>query len=112
MDSSTQPPVNAGQRVVLIRMHDDPDPVSPGTMGTVHRVILNERGWVIGVDWDDGRPCPLVPGDRFIIELDPPEELLRDLGTAIVYDFPPRHAARTAQIPLFAEAPDPICNVG
>jgi len=100
-------PVEVGRRIVLIRMHGGPDPVKPGTMGTVQRVQRVDDDWVIGMQWDDGRPCALVfPGDRFIIE----NEEIIELESAIVFDFPSTHKPRSKQIPLFVEVPDPVCT--
>ena len=49
-----------GTRLELISMGKDPDPVPPGTRGTVERV--NSLG-DIEVDWDNGRSLSLIPGE-------------------------------------------------
>lgn len=49
----------AGNRVVLVRMADDPRPVPPGTKGTV--MFVDGLG-TVHVRWDDGRRLGLVPG--------------------------------------------------
>lgn len=61
-----------GDRIRLVFMDDDPDPIQPGQLGTV--VDLNVIGseqtrWLqIAVDWDDGRSLMLAcPPDRFEI---------------------------------------------
>ena len=64
-----------GDRVRLIAMHDDPDPIPPGQLGTVVSVSRPGAGtdtWhQIDVAWDNGRTLMIVsPPDRF--------ELVRD----------------------------------
>jgi len=59
-----------GDRIRLIAMPDDPNPVSAGSTGTVTFVNAHgsgERAWrQIGVDWDSGRGLMLtVPPDEF-----------------------------------------------
>lgn len=51
-----------GKRVRLIEMFDDPDPVTPGTEGTVYNVGAD----VINVEWDNGRMLGMIwELDRF-----------------------------------------------
>lgn len=55
-----------GDRVELITMPNDPNPIEPGTRGTV---ILDPvwvfDSWQIGMKWDNGRTLNLsVPPDR------------------------------------------------
>ena len=57
MTSLNYPP---GTRLELISMGKDPDPVPPGTRGTVERV--NSLG-DIEVVWDNGRSLSLIPGE-------------------------------------------------
>lgn len=55
--------VPVGTRIELIEMEDDPNPVSPGTRGTVTGV---DDAASIMVDWDDGSSLSLVYGvDRY-----------------------------------------------
>jgi hypothetical protein len=59
-----------GDRIRLVAMPDDPDPVSPGTTGTVKSVTQHGAGrdaWLqVDVNWDNGRKLMLsVPPDRF-----------------------------------------------
>mgnify|MGYP003464257770 FL=1 len=49
-----------GTRLELISMGKDPDPVHPGTRGTVERV--NSYG-DIEMSWDNGRTLSLIPGE-------------------------------------------------
>ena len=59
-----------GDRIRLISMADDPDPIQPGQLGTIAHVDVFGSGpeqWMqISVDWDNGRKLMLVcPPDRF-----------------------------------------------
>lgn len=57
---------NIGDRIELLAMPDDPDPIPVGTKGTVDYVsdpihFRGEAPWVqIGVKWDNGRTLALV----------------------------------------------------
>jgi hypothetical protein len=58
--------VKVGDRVRMVNMPDDPDPIEPGTEGTVTKV--QPRVDVIDVKWDNGRTLNLVMGvDEFTI---------------------------------------------
>ncbi len=66
-----------GDRLRLIAMHDDPDPIPAGQLGTVVGVtrLGGSDAWdQIDVAWDNGRTLMLVsPPDRFeIVESDGP----------------------------------------
>ena len=59
-----------GDRIRIISMPDDPNPVPVGSTGTVTFVNSHgsgTRAWLqIGVDWDNGRRLMLnVPPDEF-----------------------------------------------
>ena len=61
-----------GDRIKLIAMPDDPDPISAGTMGTVvsvDQIGVGREAWLpVDVDWDNGRQLMLtVPPDDFEI---------------------------------------------
>ncbi|WP_442510560.1 DUF4314 domain-containing protein [Novipirellula sp. SH528] len=60
-----------GDRIRLLTMPDDPDPVPIGTTGTVRAIshVSSRPAFTqIGVDWDNGRRLMLtVPPDRFEI---------------------------------------------
>jgi hypothetical protein len=60
--------LKAGDRVVMVKMDNDPRPIAPGTQGTVERVnwIHRDRGEAqVMVSWDTGRSLMvLVPEDR------------------------------------------------
>jgi len=59
------PDVQKGDRVRMIHMPDDPDPIPAGSTGTVTRVTTGPLAQV-SVDWDNGRSLNLVPGtDEF-----------------------------------------------
>lgn len=55
------PAVKPGDRVRLIHMPSDPDPINPGATGTVVAVVGGDFPQV-QVDWDDGRSLALLPG--------------------------------------------------
>lgn len=56
---------NIGDRIELVHMGDDPDPITPGTRGTIDHIGGTFQGQTqIGVDWDNGRALMvLIPGD-------------------------------------------------
>jgi len=59
---SLHPPTDKpkeGMRIRLISMVDDPNPVSPGTEGTIR--LVDDIG-TIHVRWDDGRQLGVIPG--------------------------------------------------
>jgi len=59
--------VQIGDRIRLLHMPDDPDPIPAGSTGTVVRVTDGPLAQ-ISVDWDNGRCLNLVPEiDRFEI---------------------------------------------
>jgi len=59
------PSMQIGVRIRLIQMPDDPDPIPPGSTGTITRVTDGPYAQ-IEVRWDCGRSLSLVPGvDRF-----------------------------------------------
>jgi hypothetical protein len=58
--------VAIGDRIELVEMHDDPDPIPAGTQGTVDWVNELPEFAQIGVRWDNGRTLMLcVPPDSF-----------------------------------------------
>lgn len=59
LDELRQPcPEAVGQRIELIAMPDDPDPIAPGSRGTV----TGGTGGQMRVAWDCGRSIMLIPG--------------------------------------------------
>lgn len=56
-------PCKIGDRIKLIEMPNDPDPIPVGTTGTVldvHRVRLQSGYWQIAVKWDIDRSLSVV----------------------------------------------------
>jgi hypothetical protein len=54
-----------GERIELIEMVDDPNPIEPGTKGTISKIDSIGQ---IHVDWDNGRTLALLPGvDKYKI---------------------------------------------
>ncbi|MGV3483348.1 MAG: DUF4314 domain-containing protein [Planctomycetaceae bacterium] len=57
--------LKVGDRVRLVSMGDDPDPIPAGEIGTVVGVYPQDDWQQIDVDWDCGRSLMLVtPPDR------------------------------------------------
>ena len=59
---------SVGERVELVSMTDDPDPIAPGSAGTVYLVTELKFGsspeWQVHVKWDSGRTLScIVPPD-------------------------------------------------
>jgi len=54
--------VEVGMRIKLIAMHDDPDPVPPGTIGEVINVSNVFGDTIIGVKWENGRTLNVIKG--------------------------------------------------
>jgi Domain of unknown function (DUF4314) len=55
-----------GDRIRLLAMPDDPDPVPAGTCGVITDVHAHSDWMQIEVEWDNGRKLMLtVPPDRF-----------------------------------------------
>jgi hypothetical protein len=56
-----------GKRIKLIKM-DDPDPVEPGTLGTVIKGGMVQNEMIYVVEWDNGRGLNLIEGiDKYEI---------------------------------------------
>jgi hypothetical protein len=55
-----------GDRIRLVAMTDDPDPIAAGTTGTV-TAVRQHRTWAqVDVAWENGRKLMLVvPPDQF-----------------------------------------------
>lgn len=57
--------IQKGDRIRLLSMPDDPDPIPVGSTGTIESVTTGPLGQV-RVTWDSGRSLNLIPGvDRF-----------------------------------------------
>jgi hypothetical protein len=58
-----------GDRIRLVSMPDDPDPIEPGSEGTVLDVTdlqgLGKSSFQISVDWDNGRRLCLIERDTW-----------------------------------------------
>lgn len=58
---SRTPPFEPGDRIRVDLMPNDPDPIPPGTAGTVESVDhLFENSWQVRVNWDIKRSLSLV----------------------------------------------------
>ena len=53
-----------GERIRLISMPEDPDPIPAGSLGTVRAIHPHHRWTQVEVDWDNGRRLMLsLPDD-------------------------------------------------
>lgn len=57
----------AGDRVRMIGVMEDPDPLPVGAEGTVRGVSPAPPFAQIDVEWDNGRTLFLLPGDPFVV---------------------------------------------
>ena len=56
-----KPPFQTGDRIRLVSMAQDPDPIEAGAEGTVIIEPVHFQGsWNVTVDWDNGRSLSLV----------------------------------------------------
>lgn len=61
-----------GDRIRLISMTDDPNPIPTGATGTVAGSYLHD-GWTqVDVDWDSGRSLMLTIPPDVIERIEPP----------------------------------------
>ena len=69
LNSIPKAPAAINDRVMLVRMPNDPCPIEPGTWGTVTCLSKwTDGSWTLGVKWDNGRTLGLVyPEDRFVV---------------------------------------------
>jgi transcription antitermination factor NusG len=57
--------MRAGDRIEMVGMFHDPDPILPGEKGTVLRVRPEGQETVLSVKWDSGRSLNvLLPFDK------------------------------------------------
>jgi hypothetical protein len=75
--------MKTGQRIKLIRMPDDPNPIPPGTTGTITSIsevmVPGSPFTQVGVNWDNGRTLMLcVPPDEVEFLGEPQKEAWRE----------------------------------
>jgi len=62
------PIVMPGDRIRLVEMPDDPNPILSGETGTVRSIEKCANDFIISVDWDSGRTLNLItPPDKFTL---------------------------------------------
>ena len=60
--------LKVGDRIRLIHMVDDPDPIPAGTIGTVTEIHIHSDWTQVEVSWENGRMLMLSsPPDKFEI---------------------------------------------
>ena len=60
--------LKVGDRIRLIQMVNDPDPIPAGTIGSVTEIHIHSDWTQIEVSWENGRKLMLVsPPDKFEI---------------------------------------------
>jgi hypothetical protein len=63
-----QPQLKKGDRIRLVSMPHDPDPIPVGSLGTVLDVHEHSDWTQVDIDWDNGRSLMLtLPDDRVAI---------------------------------------------
>lgn len=73
-------PFHVGQRIELVSMVDDPDPIAPGTRGIIDWVnpvseVYGEPAFFqLGVAWDNGRSLMVCVPPDVVRVLEPNEE--------------------------------------
>jgi hypothetical protein len=68
---SLNPELSEGDRIVLLRMGNDPNPVSPLSRGTVIRISEVFGGLIYNIKWDDGSSLSVIPEeDTWVFEED------------------------------------------
>lgn len=66
-----QTELKQGDRIRLVSMPQDPDPVPVGSLGTVV-VIHDHRDWTqVEIAWDNGRTLMLTLPDDCVVIIDP-----------------------------------------
>jgi hypothetical protein len=60
------PAPTIGDRIRLISMPEDPDPIPVGSIGTVRAIHLHKDWTQVEVDWDNGRRLMLTLPDDCI----------------------------------------------
>ena len=62
-----------GDRIELVRMGPDPDPIESGARGTIDHIAVFQGSTQIGVDWDNGRALLLILPEDIIRKINDKE---------------------------------------
>ena len=62
-----------GDRIRLVSMPQDPDPIAVGSLGTVVDVYEHHEWAQVDVDWDNGRSLMLTMPDDCVAIVEPYE---------------------------------------
>ncbi|TWT81240.1 hypothetical protein CA13_26910 [Planctomycetes bacterium CA13] len=69
-------PLKSGDRIRLISMTDDPDPIPIGATGTVTGLYLQSRWTQIDVEWYNGRSLMLSIPPDVVEHIESPKDAL------------------------------------
>ena len=64
--------LRVGDRIEMLDMPNDPDPIPEGTQGTVVSVTIDpfdQAEHIIGVDWDNGRTLNICTKEDRVMKL-------------------------------------------
>lgn len=68
-----EPPFDEGDRIELVSMTNDPDPIPAGSKGTVAmKPGWFQNAWQVTVEWDSGRALSLVVPPDVAVKLPQP----------------------------------------
>lgn len=66
--------LEAGDRIRLILMADDPDPIAAGTSGAVASMYSHGDWTQVDIEWDNGRSLMLTFPPDVVERIEPPKD--------------------------------------